>query len=164
MWAFQSGFLILFYAFTLIPLHQSDARAQILSNMSQDEMVDIIYMSEHLSDPENVYSFGSEVGVVMHCPSIKGIKYEALVENAKNWLKIASLEFPDKMSSGGYLNSRKYRGLSIIYEDGLNKGQSDAKMIRGRRDYKHVVCKEFLEKGSDLFGPSPRLMSLIRIN
>ena len=134
----------------------------ILEKMSQDEYVLLLSMSEWLSKPENVYAFGDEVGVIKYCPSVKGQKYAQLAENSKNWLKIASLEFPESIREVGFLNSRKYNNLLSIFTEGLRKGQRDASVFKNSRKYKKGLCKELVYEGSDVFGPSNRLKSLIR--
>lgn len=159
---FNLSFYFLLCFLTIIPLAQ--VNAVVLSDMTTDEKIDVLAKSESFAKPDNVYNYGSEVGVVKYCPEVKGSRYDSLVENSKNWLKIASLEFPGNLSDGGFLNSRKYKKLLSIFNDGLKRGQKDSKKFRKARDYKYGLCKEFLYQGSDLYGPSSRLVRLIKEN
>lgn len=131
--------------------------------LTQEELVQWIMAGNWYNEPKNIYSLGENAGLAKHCPDISNSDYQTILVNARNWLKLASSESEGLIGKdGAYLNSRKYSSLLSIFNEGLEIGERDAKLMRRDRTYKRRICVEIVASSEELRGPSKRLVGLIR--
>ena len=130
------------------------------ASLSSEEGKDIVIAKVHHTQPDIVQNTAESLGTMRYCPGVSASDYITFKKNSLNWIKLGATEFEAMNGEPGFLNMRFYRKLKSIFDEGLSRGERNAKMFRNKIAYKRDICPELLDDES-LSGPSSRLMRLI---